>query len=98
MREYKTSSLFEKNIKRLKGKELGNLLSKIDEIISSTKLDHYKNLKHELKKFKRIHVNNSYIILFFDENQIIHFVDYEHHDKVYKFDKESLKKYKNLKF
>lgn len=52
MREYKTSSLFEKNIKKLKGQELNNLLSKFDEILNIDDLNFYKNLKHDLKKFK----------------------------------------------
>lgn len=98
MRDYKTSNLFEKNTKKLKGQELNNLLSKVDEICSSKDFNHYKNLKHDLKKFKRVHVNNSYIILFFGEDNIVYFVDYEHHDIVYKYDKKTLNKYKSINF
>ncbi len=98
MRNYKTSALFEKNSKKLNGKELNNFLSKIDEILIIEDLDFYKNLKHDLKKYKRVHVNNSYVILFFGDDNIVYFVDYEHHDKVYKHDKKTLRKYENLKF
>lgn len=56
---------------------------------SSRDLNFYKNLGHELKIYKRVHVNNSYVILFFDKNEIAHFVDYEHHNKVYNFDKKT---------
>ncbi len=98
MREYRTSNIFEKNTKNLKGQELINLLKKIDEICLSKDLDHYKNLKHDLKKYKRVHVNNSFVILFFGDDGIVYFVDYEHHDKVYKIDKKQSKKYDNIKF
>lgn len=98
MREYKTSSLFEKHIKKLKGQGLKNFLNKFDEILTIENLNFYKNLSHDLKKFKRIHINNSYVILFFDENNIVHFVDYLSHDDVYKHNKKTLKKYNNIKF
>lgn len=92
MRERKYSSLFKKQIKDLKGQEAENFLNIRDKILSSTNLNHYKNLKNNLKKYKRVHVNNSYIILFFGDDNIVYFVDYEHHDRVYK------KSYDNLKF
>jgi len=98
MREYKTSPLFEKHIKKLKDQELKNFFNKFDEILTIENLDFYKNLNHDLKKFKRVHINNSYVILFFDENNIVHFVDYLSHDDAYKHDKKTLKKYKNLEF
>jgi mRNA-degrading endonuclease RelE of RelBE toxin-antitoxin system len=98
MRDYKTSALFEKNTKKLKGQELNNFLNKFDEILTIDDLDFYKNLKHDLKKFKRVHVNNSYVILFFGDDNIVHFVDYVSHDNAYKHDKKTLKKYDDLKF
>ena len=98
MLKYKTSKLFEKNVKKLKGKQLFNLLKKIEEICSDENLDRYKNLKNELEKYKRVHVNNSFVILFFEKNKIVHFVDYEHHDTIYKIDKTKLKKYSAMSF
>lgn len=92
MRQRKYSCLFKKQIKNLKGHEAENFLNIMDKILSSTNLNHYKNLKHNLKKYKRVHVNNCYIILFFGDDDIVYFVDYEHHDKIY------TKSYDNLKF
>lgn len=80
-----------KKLKKLKGQELNNLLNKIDEILEIKDLDFYKNLKYDLKKFKRVHVNNSYVILFFGDNTIVYFVDYSHHDNIYKQNKFLLK-------
>ena len=98
MREYKTSTLFERNTKKLKGQDLTNFLSKIDEILSISDLNFYKNLKHDLKKYKRVHVNNSYVILFFGDDALVYFVDYLNHDLAYKYDKKRLKKYQGLSF
>jgi len=98
MRNYKISVLFEKNTKKLKGKDLNNFLNKFDEILDIDNLDFYKNLKHDLKKYKRVHVNNSYVILFFGDDEIVYFIDYINHDKAYKYDKKTLRKYEDLKF
>lgn len=98
MKKFKHSNLFKKQLNKLKGQELINLLKKIDEIITEENTNHYKNLRYDLSKYKRAHVNDSYVILFFDKNNIIHFVDYQHHDKIYKHNKKHLKKYNKLKF
>jgi len=83
-REYRLGKKFEKKVKKLKGQELKNVISKIDDIINTKDLNHYKNLKYDLKKYKRVHVNTSFVIIFYDEkDKIIYFVDYAHHDKVY---------------
>lgn len=97
-RGYKDSHLFKKKLDKLKGQDLFNIMNKIEEILTIDDLNFYKNLKHNLKKFKRVHVNNSYVILFFGEDTKVYFVDYVSHDNAYKHDKKTLNKYNNLKF
>jgi mRNA-degrading endonuclease RelE of RelBE toxin-antitoxin system len=82
-RQYKFLPKFAKAFSKLKGKELHNLIKKMDQILECEDINHYKNLMNGLKKFKRVHVNDSYVILFIDQNNFIHFVDYDHHDKIY---------------
>jgi len=91
VRKCKYSRLFRKQLKKVKGKELQNILKKRDEILNSVSLDHYKNLTQDLKKYRRVHVNNSYVILFFGDDGVVYFVDYAHHDIVYKYSKKDLK-------
>lgn len=98
MRKCKYSHLFRKQLKKIKGKELQNILKKRDEVLNSENLDHYKNLTQDLKKYKRVHVNSSYIILFFGDDNTVYLVDYQHHDVIYKHSKKDLRKYKDLKF
>jgi len=99
MRKRKYSNLFKKKIKNLKGQSAKNLINKRDEILNNKNLDHYKNLKHDLSDYKRVHVSGgSYVILFFGDDNIIYFVDYEHHDKVYNCSKKYLKRFEKLEF
>ncbi len=61
---------------------------KIKEIICSDQesIQHYKNLKDDLKDYKRVHIDKSFVLIFKVDiqNKFILFVDFDHHDKVYK--------------
>ena len=61
---------------------------KIRQIINcdSVSIQHYKNLRHDLKDFKRVHIDTSFVLVFkvdVQKNHIL-FVDFDHHDNVYK--------------
>lgn len=60
---------------------------KIKEIISCDKdsIQHYKNLRHDLKEYKRVHIDRQFVLVFKVEisNNFILFVDFDHHDKIY---------------
>jgi len=49
-------------------------------------INHYKNLRGELSNYKRVHIGKSFVLLFSVDlkNNIIYFVKFSHHDKVYK--------------
>ena len=61
---------------------------KIKEIINSNKdsINHYKNLRHDLSEYKRVHIDRNFVLVFKVDlfNNFILFVDFDHHDKVYK--------------
>ncbi len=61
------------------------VMGKIEEIINSTDVEHYKNLKYTLKDRKRVHVGNFVLVFKFvqEQNKII-FLDFDHHDNIYK--------------
>ena len=60
---------------------------KIKEIVNSdeAKIQHYKNLRYDLKEFKRVHVDKHFILTFKVDlaRRFILFVDFDHHDKAY---------------
>lgn len=66
----------------------GNLKKKIYQIAEILQLhpNHCKNLKKPLQRFKRVHVNKAFVIVFEVDTQnklmIIH--DYDHHNRIYK--------------
>ncbi|MCH7850503.1 MAG: addiction module toxin RelE [Nanoarchaeota archaeon] len=61
---------------------------KIKEIInnSTDSINHYKNLRNDLKNYKRVHIMSSFVLVFrVDiENNFILFIDFDHHDKIYR--------------
>lgn len=60
--------------------------NKISEIIKSFDIEHYKNLRHDLKEYKRVHVGSFVLLFKYDkDNDFVYFTDFEHHDKIYKY-------------
>ncbi|MDD5163589.1 MAG: addiction module toxin RelE [Candidatus ainarchaeum sp.] len=64
------------------------LNKKIIEIANSdeTTIEHYKNLRHDLKEYKRVHIAKSFVLLFkvFKKENFILFDKFRHHDDIYK--------------
>ena len=76
-RTFELKKKFVKKLSKLKGKESYNTFKKILEILENKDLSNYKNLRYDLKKYKRVHVNTSYVILFYDDlAKKVFFVDY----------------------
>jgi len=88
MYNYETTPALLKILGKLsrKDKQLyENILGKIDEIINCEDVEHYKNLKFNMKDKKRVHVGHFVLVFKFvkEENKII-FLDFGHHDDMYK--------------
>ena len=43
-----------------------------------------KPLRNALRRFRRIHVESSFVLLYEIRNLDIHLVDFDHHDRIYK--------------
>lgn len=61
---------------------------KIKEIVSGdhAAINNYKNLRYNLREFKRVHIDSSFVLIFkvdLEDNFIL-FVDLDHHDQVYR--------------
>ena len=60
---------------------------KIKEIVGNDdeSIERYKNLKHDLKHLKRIHIDKRFVLTFRvnKEKNFILFEDFDHHDKIY---------------
>lgn len=62
------------------------ILKKIEEIINSNNVEHYKNLRAPLNEYKRVHIDRSFVLIFklLKNPKIISFEDFDHHDNIYK--------------
>ena len=62
------------------------ILKKINEVVNSFDVEHYKNLRSPLNTFKRVHVDKSFVLIFkYDKtNDKVIFYDFDHHDNIYK--------------
>jgi YafQ family addiction module toxin component len=87
-RPYRTSKELDRILTKLQKKDkqlYENLLNKMEEIINSPDIEHYKNLRYDLKEFKRAHVGHFVLAFKFDKiNNLILFTDFDHHDKIYR--------------
>jgi len=61
---------------------------KIREIIGNDSISvrRYKNLRHDLKHLRRVHVDRNFVLTFMvdEKRNFILFADFGHHDKIYK--------------
>ncbi len=64
------------------------LRNKIKEIVANNTLsiDRYKNCKYDLKDFKGVHIDKSFVLLFrvYKQENIVYFWKLKHHDEAYK--------------
>lgn len=64
------------------------LTKKIEQIASSDEqtIEHYKNLRHDQSDRKRVHIDRSFVLTFtFNRRtKTIEFLDFDHHDSIYK--------------
>lgn len=70
-------------------KTYNQIINKIQEITGVENVEHYKNLRYDLKDFKGVHIGHFVLVFKHDKNKnVVSFWDFDHHDKIY------LKKYK----
>jgi len=61
------------------------VINKIEEIINSSDIEHYKNLRYDLKDKKRVHIGHFVLVFKFNKTEnLIYFDDFDHHDNIYK--------------
>ena len=88
MYNFQVSDHLYKILKKLakKNKPLyDQVLNKIDEVIYSEDVEHYKNLRYNMKESKRVHIGPFVLVFQYDKkNNMIYFDDFDHHDSIYK--------------
>ena len=60
------------------------VMKKIQEIINSGSIEHYKNLRKPLQHLKRVQIGEKVLVFEYNKkNNFISFDDFDHHDKIY---------------
>ena len=89
MREYDINPDLDKILQKLFKRDrvaYNAVISKIREVINSPDVEHYKNLRHDMKDKKSVHIMKSFVLVFsYDKSKdTVYFLDYDHHDNIYK--------------
>ena len=88
MHRFLIEKRLERELAKLEKKDMvlyKQVKNKINEIINRLDIDHYKNLRHDLKEYKRAHIGSFVLIFKYDKrNDFVYFTDFDHHDKIYK--------------
>ena len=88
MYEYEIKPSLRKILKKLskKNKQLyEQVLKKINEVVNSYNIESYKNLRHDLKEFKRVHAGHFVLVFKYGKSiNKVSFEDFDHHDNIYK--------------
>mgnify|MGYP001570325384 CR=1 FL=1 len=86
--KYTTSKHLDKILGKLQKKDkqlYENLINKMDEVINTSDIEHYKNLRYDMSDRKRAHVGHFVLVFKYNkEKNLIYFDDFDHHDNVYK--------------
>ena len=87
MYNFVVSDTLRRNLKRISKKDkvlYEKILKKINEIVNSENIDHYKNLKYSMKDSKRVHIGHFVLIFQYDKkSDTILFDNLKHHDLIY---------------
>ena len=87
MMDYEIKPNLKRILKKLSRKDKNlyeQIMNKIQEIINSLSFEHYKNLRYNLKEYKRIHIGHFVLVFRFDKSRdLISFEDFQHHDCIY---------------
>lgn len=88
MHGWKLSEELERKLSKLSRKNkllYDQILRKINDIIRSGDIEHYKNLRYNMKDSKRVHIGSFVLVFQYDKRKnMINFDDFDHHDKIYK--------------
>jgi len=88
MYKYLVSDKLRKFLRKVSKKDTilyEKILKKINKIVNSENIEHYKNLRYDMKDSKRVHIGHFVLIFQYDKkSNTVYFDNIEHHDVVYR--------------
>ena len=87
MREFEVKPELEKKLIKISKKDkltFERIMKKIEEVVSSDDVEHYKNLRHNMKESKRVHLGHFVLVFSYDVSMdFVSFEDFDHHDNIH---------------
>ena len=88
MRDFSIEDELKRKLIKLKKKDKARyniIVNKMDEILNCMDVNHYKNLKQPLQKYKRVHLKGAFVLTFkyIESDDKISFYKFGHHDEIY---------------
>ncbi len=88
MRRFKVSPHLEGVLRKLLRRDrvlYECVLGKMEEVLSSSDVGHYKNLRSPLQHLKRVHVGCFVLVFeYVVADDLVVYVDFDHHDNIYR--------------
>lgn len=88
MREFEIKPELGKKLVKLAKKDkplYESVMKKISEVTASGDVEHYKNLRRDMKDSKRAHIGHFVLVFSYDKaKDFVSFEDFDHHDAIYK--------------
>ncbi len=88
MRHFLVSENLQEIMKKLSKKDkplYEQLLGKIDEVVNSYDVGHYKNLRYNMKDSKLVYIGSFVLIFQYNKkDNTLNFDDFDHHDIIYR--------------
>ena len=89
MREFSIEENLHKTLDKLFKKDRETykaLMNKMQEILSCSDVNHYKNLRKPLQHLKRVHIYGPFILTFkyVESTDTVIFYNFDNHDNIYK--------------
>ncbi|MBS3071774.1 addiction module toxin RelE [Candidatus Pacearchaeota archaeon] len=88
MREFEIKPELERILKKLFKKDKSmyeQIMKKIEEVVDSYDVEHYKNLRYNMKDSKRVHIGHFVLVFSYDKKlDFLSFEYFDHHDNIYK--------------
>ncbi len=88
MREFEVKPDLDKKLLKLSKKDkrlYESVMNKLKEIVECENVEHYKNLRYNMKDSKRVHVGHFVLVFSYDKaKDFLSFEDFDHHDNVYR--------------
>jgi len=87
MREFEIKPELEKKLIKISKKNkltFERIMKKVGEVVNSEDVEHYKNLRHDMKESKRVHIGHFVLVFSYDVSRdFVSFEDFDHHNNIY---------------